>query len=203
MRTWQPVTSDELYVVLHLIMLMGIMQKPILKSYFSRDPFVETPVFPHTMTRNTFKLITKFLHFVDNNILDTYTGTKKNFQNSSPPENAKKNFQSAYLPTQDISVDKSLTLEKGHLSFKQYILLKAVKFGIKTFKLCESSSEYLWNFFVCIGAGSDITTGTDVPDSLQSSKIVVRLVEPLVKLGRLKELEAPKSQDLNASGSTT
>jgi hypothetical protein len=78
--------------------------------------------------------------------------------------------------------DKSITLWKGCLSFNQYIPPKAAKLGIKTFKLCESSRGYLWNFFVHTGAGSDITTGTDVPDNLQSSKIVVRLVVPLVKL---------------------
>jgi hypothetical protein len=77
------------------------------------------------------------------------------------------NFQSAYLPAQDVSVDEFLTLWKGYLSLKQYILLKAAKFGIKTFEVCDSSSRYLWNFFACTGAGSDIITGIDVPYNLQ------------------------------------
>jgi len=34
MRDWKPVTKDEMYVVLALFMLMGIIQKPILRSYF-------------------------------------------------------------------------------------------------------------------------------------------------------------------------
>jgi hypothetical protein len=46
MRSWQPVTSDEIYVVLDLIMLMDIVQNPTLKSYFRRDAFVETLTFP-------------------------------------------------------------------------------------------------------------------------------------------------------------
>jgi hypothetical protein len=40
-------------------------------------------------------------------------------------------FQELYLPDQDISIDESLTLWKGHLSFKQYIPLKVSKVGIK------------------------------------------------------------------------
>jgi hypothetical protein len=63
MRSWQPVTSDEIYVVLGIIMLMGIVQKPMLKSYFSRNAFVETLVFPQTMTHDRYELIMKFLHF--------------------------------------------------------------------------------------------------------------------------------------------
>ena len=34
MRDWKPVTKDEMYVVLALFMLMGIIQKPTLRSYF-------------------------------------------------------------------------------------------------------------------------------------------------------------------------
>jgi len=34
MRDWNPVIKDEMYVVLALFMLMGIIQKPTLHSYF-------------------------------------------------------------------------------------------------------------------------------------------------------------------------
>ena len=33
-RDWMPVTKDEMYVVLALFMLMGIILKPTLRSYF-------------------------------------------------------------------------------------------------------------------------------------------------------------------------
>ena len=39
MRDWKPVTKDEMYVVLALFMLMGIIQKPTLGSYFSKKLF--------------------------------------------------------------------------------------------------------------------------------------------------------------------
>jgi hypothetical protein len=41
----------------------------------------------------------------------------------------------------------------------------------------------LLNFIVYAAANCNITTSTDVPDSLQRWKIVVKLVEPLVNLG--------------------
>jgi hypothetical protein len=48
---WQSVTADEIqvYRTLGIIMLMGVVQKLIMKSYFSRDPVIETPVFSQAM----------------------------------------------------------------------------------------------------------------------------------------------------------
>jgi hypothetical protein len=40
MNNWRYVTRDDLYVVSGLLMLMGIIEKPTKKSYFSNDPFL-------------------------------------------------------------------------------------------------------------------------------------------------------------------
>jgi len=60
-----------------------------------------------------------------------------------------------------------------------HILLKVAKFGTKTFKLCESSTRYLWNLIIYTVASTDTKTSIDMPDNLQSSKIAVRLVQLL------------------------
>jgi len=52
-------------------MLIDMVQKPTLKSCFSRDAFVETPMFPQTMTQGRYKLIMKCLHFI-NSTAHTY-----------------------------------------------------------------------------------------------------------------------------------
>jgi hypothetical protein len=57
------------------------------------------------------------------------------------------------------------------------------EFGIKTVELCESSTKYLLNFIVYAVANCDITNSTDVPDSLQHLKVIVKLAEPLVNQG--------------------
>lgn len=58
MKSWQPVTSDEIFMALDLIMLMAIVQQPTLKCYCSRVAFLEILIFPQTMTQNRFELIT-------------------------------------------------------------------------------------------------------------------------------------------------
>jgi hypothetical protein len=51
-------------------MLMGIVQKPTLNSYLSRDAFIEAPIFPQTVTQDRLEVIMIFLHFVDNNTME-------------------------------------------------------------------------------------------------------------------------------------
>jgi len=40
---WQPVTAEEMCVVLAIFMLMGIVQKPSLMLHFSLNQLVESP----------------------------------------------------------------------------------------------------------------------------------------------------------------
>jgi hypothetical protein len=47
-----------------------------------------------------------------------------------------------YLPIRSISNDEWLTRWKGHLYFKQYLRLKASKFGIKLNELRDATTRY-------------------------------------------------------------
>ena len=47
-------TMNEIYVVVGLEMLIDMVQKPTLKSFFSRDTCIEAPLFPQTMTQGSF-----------------------------------------------------------------------------------------------------------------------------------------------------
>jgi hypothetical protein len=69
------------------------------------------------------------------------------------------------------------------IGYEQYTVLRAANFDAKTFELCESSTDYLWNCIAYTGVEIDTTTSINVSDIPQSLKIVVRLVEPHVNLG--------------------
>jgi len=59
--------------------------------------------------------------------------------------------QQHYSMEPDVSIDESLLLWKGRLLFKQYLPLKRSRFGIKLYKLCESSTGYVHRFYVYVG----------------------------------------------------
>jgi hypothetical protein len=155
-RSWVPVTENEIHVLLGLFLLMGMVQKPTMRSYFSKKRVLSTPGFADVISRERFELICKFLHFIDNDSLQAYDGPPKLFKIYPILRHLNNKFQSLYLPTQNIAIDESLTLWKGRLSFLQYLPLKASKFGIKTFELCESSTGYLRSFLVYTGKDTTI-----------------------------------------------
>jgi hypothetical protein len=70
---------------------------------------------------------------------------------------------------ENIAVDESLTLWKGRL-------------GIKSYEVCESSSGYLWQIIICTGKTTDMASGFVSTETLKTTQIVVKLVQPLFSL---------------------
>jgi hypothetical protein len=134
-KSWTPVDNNEIYVNVGMIMLMDIIKKPTLKSFFSKNPILDIPIFGRTMTQDRFELITKFFHFVDDATQDSYSGPKKLFKIHPVLTYLNNKFQTVYIPGKNVAVDESLTVWKGRLSFKIYLPLKSSKFVIKTFEL--------------------------------------------------------------------
>jgi hypothetical protein len=64
-RKWEDVTVHEMYVVLALIMLTGIVRKPTLRSYYAKNRLLFTPFFPETFPLERLEAITRFMHFAD------------------------------------------------------------------------------------------------------------------------------------------
>jgi hypothetical protein len=57
-------------------------------------------------------------------------------------------FRSVYTPEGAVSVNESLTMWKGRLSWKVGMPSKHARFGIKSFELREAKSGYAWNFII-------------------------------------------------------
>ncbi|KAG8230675.1 hypothetical protein J437_LFUL010489 [Ladona fulva] len=167
---WVPTTPNEIRVYLGLLMLMGIIQKPSLRMYFSRKHILETPFFPNVMSEERFALLNKFLHFVDNSDKEIAKRDPKLYKILPISEHWKNNFQKVYILGKEVSVDESSLLWKGRLLWKQYNPMKASRFGIKMFELFGSGTKL----------GCEITKDTD----LFSTKVVLSLSEKLLDSGR-------------------
>ena len=60
--------------------MMGIVQKPRVRSYFSKSRVISTPGFADVISRERFVLICKFLHCIENESLPTYQGPPRWFK---------------------------------------------------------------------------------------------------------------------------
>lgn len=83
------------------------------------------------MTERRFSLLKKLLHFVNNDEIDHKNKLRKI---NNIIDRVNEVFETVYTPERDVSIDESLILFKGRLSWKQYIPNKRSRFGIKLFK---------------------------------------------------------------------
>ena len=62
---WKPIDKDELWVCISILLLQGIINKLTNDMYWSKDPFLSTPIFSRLMRRDRFEQIRKIIHFTD------------------------------------------------------------------------------------------------------------------------------------------
>ncbi|GFW98377.1 piggyBac transposable element-derived protein 4 [Trichonephila clavipes] len=174
---WKNTNKEEMKRFIALLLLQGVVQKPVEQWFWSKRPILSTPFFGKVMGEVRYGLLMKFLHFANNESssdLDHNTKLKKirEFHNLIVHK-----FKSVYVPKPDISVDESLIAYKGRLSWKQYIPQKRARFGIKLFQLCESESGYIWNSLIYTGKGTAFNENYN--DYGLSTKSVLTLIHEL------------------------
>ena len=108
------------------------------------------PGFSKVFTRDRFLAIWSFLHCVDkgNPNLDK---TDKIYKTRPILNYILEKFRHYYVPACDLCLDEGMIPTKNQVSIKQYIKDKPVKWGIKTFILCESKTDYIVNSEVYTG----------------------------------------------------
>ncbi|XP_040203818.1 piggyBac transposable element-derived protein 4-like [Rana temporaria] len=135
-RKWEPVTKDDIWKFLGLIILQGVVGKPLQKWYWTTNKLLATPFFGTVMSEYRFSLIMKYLHFENNEEFDETTHPapklKKIWEVS---QMILKNFQQSYVPERDISIDENLMAYKERHSWVQYIASKRAQFGVKSYML--------------------------------------------------------------------
>ena len=69
-------------------------------------------------------------------------------------------FESEYVLHKELSIEEAMIPFKGHLSFKQYMKDKPVKWGIKVFALSDATNGYIYR--MQIYTGKNMEGGTQV-----------------------------------------
>lgn len=154
-----------------VLIYMSVFRYPSLRSYWSEYAF--SPI-QHTMTRNRFDEIRRYLHFNDNDAVPPKTSEKhdKLFKIRPIIDHFNAKFKSVPL-TQHLCVDEQMCAAKMKSVFRQYLANKPHKWGFKLFVLSDSYG-FSYSFEVYCGAGDNLVLpGT--PDLGAAANVVVRL----------------------------
>lgn len=152
---WQETDSEEMKKFFALLILQGLVQKPVERWFWSKRPILLTPFFGQVMSSQRYSLLMKFLHFENSETFDANVHPNPKLRKIyDVHQKLNRNFQTVYQPEQEISIDESLLGYKGLLGWKQYIPTKRARFGIKMYQLCESKTGYIWNSLIYTGKGT-------------------------------------------------
>ena len=148
-KFWRLVDRKEIKVFVALTILTGIVRKPELKMHWEDDELTSTPFFGQTMSRDRYYRINKFLHFNDSN---KETGSVDKLVKLRPViDDLLVKFQENYQLHQQISIDEGTLKWKGRLSFRVYNPMKPCKYGIKSYILADSVSNYCYDLIIYDG----------------------------------------------------
>lgn len=144
-RKWRDTCGKEIARYIALIFTMGLLSQSDVCEYWSTDPITSTPIFPATMSRDRFLLLSSFLHLAnnDNYIARGNDGHKPLFKLGTIYQRLLERFFLVYTPHQQLSFDEGMIPWKGNLSFRVYSPDKPVKYGIKAYMLSDATNGYV------------------------------------------------------------
>ena len=135
------VTEAEMFVFLALTIQMGHCVRDKLTDYWATVDQLYTPFYGTMMKRDRYLHILRYLHFTDTR--NEPDRTDENFDRlwkiRDLFEMLNHTFSKFYNPSENMAVDEVIVSFKGRVIFKQFIPKKRKRFGIKVFKLCDST----------------------------------------------------------------
>lgn len=165
------VTKSEMKAFVGIVLFMGIVELPELGSYWSHSsPFRATYV-QVRFSRQRFEDILHHLHLADNDDEDAADNPAAKFQDFLNLLNSVN--QRAWNLYFAFSIDEAMVKFQGRIKFLQYAPDKPEKWGIKLYKLCDSTG-YMFACAVYTGARTD-----KEDDEGSIDRVVKDLVEPI------------------------
>ena len=157
-KNFKPVAVPELKAFLGLRLQMEkCVIKPRYESYWQgagHNFIAHTPGFREVMECDRFIALWGFLHLVDQTD-EAVDKSDKIYKVRPMLDRMLPLFRRYYSPRQQLSLDEGMIPTKNRLAIKQYIRDKPVRWGIKSFLLCEAKTGYILDAEIYTGRVKD------------------------------------------------
>lgn len=181
-KSWYPVTTNEMFAFIGMIIYMGLVPLPVKELYWSTNPLFYVEKIASVMPVNRFKKILSNLHLNDNEKMPgrDKPDFDKLYKLRPLIERLNKLFGSIAVQTDSQSVDECMVKFKGRSSMKQWMEKKPIKRGYKIWARCDSKTGYLYRFEVYTGKSEKL------PEEGLGASVVLNLCNSLT--GQLKHI---------------
>ena len=138
------VTEKEIYQFICLLMYMGICPLPTYEMYWKeKGNLFQQSFISDQMPFKRFSEIKKYFHVFDSDVYDTdESSSLKKYKMDRVIEYFNNKFFQAYKPERDLALDENLCAWSGRGGSKVYLPLKPIKYGLKFYAICESTTGY-------------------------------------------------------------
>lgn len=142
-------TKGEAQAFVGMVILMGIVRLPRFEMYCESDQQTHQESIENIMPRTCFFFqIWGYFHLA---AAPGTVGHDKIYRFRKFLTIISRNVEREYRLSRDISINETMVLHKGRLSFKQYIRNNPTRWDIKQWVLCEDETGYVYRFQVYLG----------------------------------------------------
>ncbi|XP_047028874.1 piggyBac transposable element-derived protein 4-like [Helicoverpa zea] len=171
---YRETTCEEMMKFLGITLLKGHIKCPKQRSLFSlSDVLYYHPIFSFIMSGRRYEQILRC-------ICASELDAKGENKIAKFIDMLTLNFRKIYNAGEELSLDESLLLFRGRLSFRQYIKSKKARYGIKFYEL-TTYDGYVLN--VKMYSGKEATTSNTGESESKTEKLVMRLMRPYLLRG--------------------
>ena len=151
--SWKTISEEDIRAFIGFSILMGINQQSSMDDYWKKDPIHNYKPIAQRISRDRFRDISRYLHFVDNTTLSQRGSAKYDKLGKIRPliNHFQQKFSSAYNPNCEIAIDEVMIKFQRQSSLKQYMPMKPIKRGIKVCVRADSNNGYFSQFEVYTG----------------------------------------------------
>ena len=143
-ESWKPVDVADLKAFFGINILMGLNKLPSIDDYWKQSPVYHYSPIADRISRNRYREISRYLHFVDNSTLASRGSPEYDRLGKIRPllEQIQSRCATLYNPSKELAIDEAMIKFQGRSSLKQYMPQKPIKRGIKVWVLADSRNGY-------------------------------------------------------------